>query len=318
MLADLGWQAALKRDPGLRCRTQRACRRDHPRGGGAGARPEGASVRRVGASRPPDTCTGAVDRYRLGRWRRWASAGTLGTPIHTEVSNVPEQARPARGAAGGLRRHRPAPACHLRRATPPTPIRASRPITWAACRSGAASSTRPPAPSCSIRRRAPAPSTSRSTPSSIDFGQQKLNEHAKGPDLFDVAKYPTATYKGQAGGLRQRRAHQGGRRVHTARRDPAADADLARSCARNRDACTKKAAARMPKATSTAMIRHGLRQGVRLQDGGAAGDPGGGRAARAEGAPLRGLSTFRGILRAAWLQRRPPGGAYCVDCPPRP
>jgi polyisoprenoid-binding protein YceI len=32
--------------------------------------------------------------------------------------------------------------------------------------------------------------------SSIDFGHEKLNEHAKGPDLFDVAKYPTATYKG--------------------------------------------------------------------------------------------------------------------------
>jgi polyisoprenoid-binding protein YceI len=32
--------------------------------------------------------------------------------------------------------------------------------------------------------------------SSIDFGHAKLNEHAKTPDLFDVAKYPTATYKG--------------------------------------------------------------------------------------------------------------------------
>lgn len=33
--------------------------------------------------------------------------------------------------------------------------------------------------------------------SSIDFGQEKLNEHAKSPDLFDVAKFPTATYKGK-------------------------------------------------------------------------------------------------------------------------
>jgi polyisoprenoid-binding protein YceI len=33
---------------------------------------------------------------------------------------------------------------------------------------------------------------------SIDFGQEKLNEHAKGPDMFDVKKYPTATYKGTA------------------------------------------------------------------------------------------------------------------------
>jgi polyisoprenoid-binding protein YceI len=32
--------------------------------------------------------------------------------------------------------------------------------------------------------------------SSIDFGQEKLNEHAKSAEMFDVAKYPTATYKG--------------------------------------------------------------------------------------------------------------------------
>ncbi|HEY6483570.1 MAG TPA: YceI family protein [Steroidobacteraceae bacterium] len=31
---------------------------------------------------------------------------------------------------------------------------------------------------------------------SIDFGLPKLNEHARSADLFDVAKYPTATYKG--------------------------------------------------------------------------------------------------------------------------
>jgi polyisoprenoid-binding protein YceI len=33
--------------------------------------------------------------------------------------------------------------------------------------------------------------------SSIDFGVPKLNEHAQTKDLFDVAKYPTATYKGK-------------------------------------------------------------------------------------------------------------------------
>lgn len=32
---------------------------------------------------------------------------------------------------------------------------------------------------------------------SIDFGMPKLNEHAKSPDIFDVAKYPTATFKGK-------------------------------------------------------------------------------------------------------------------------
>jgi polyisoprenoid-binding protein YceI len=32
--------------------------------------------------------------------------------------------------------------------------------------------------------------------SSIDFGHAKLNDHAKSPEMFDVAKFPTATYKG--------------------------------------------------------------------------------------------------------------------------
>jgi len=31
---------------------------------------------------------------------------------------------------------------------------------------------------------------------SIDFGHDKMNEHAKGDDFFNVAKYPTITYKG--------------------------------------------------------------------------------------------------------------------------
>ena len=31
---------------------------------------------------------------------------------------------------------------------------------------------------------------------SIDFGHAKLNEHAKSAEMFDVAKFPTATYKG--------------------------------------------------------------------------------------------------------------------------
>jgi polyisoprenoid-binding protein YceI len=32
---------------------------------------------------------------------------------------------------------------------------------------------------------------------SLDFGHAKLNEHAKGSDMFDVAKFPNATYKGK-------------------------------------------------------------------------------------------------------------------------
>ena len=31
---------------------------------------------------------------------------------------------------------------------------------------------------------------------SLDFGNDKLNEHAKGADMFDVEKYPTAVYRG--------------------------------------------------------------------------------------------------------------------------
>lgn len=32
---------------------------------------------------------------------------------------------------------------------------------------------------------------------SINFGHEKMNEHAKSADMFDVAKFPTATYKGK-------------------------------------------------------------------------------------------------------------------------
>src|ERR1700719_1650044 len=33
--------------------------------------------------------------------------------------------------------------------------------------------------------------------SSVDFGMPKLNEHAKSGEIFDVAKYPTATFSGK-------------------------------------------------------------------------------------------------------------------------
>jgi polyisoprenoid-binding protein YceI len=32
---------------------------------------------------------------------------------------------------------------------------------------------------------------------SIDFGMEMMEEHAKAADMFDVAKFPTATYKGK-------------------------------------------------------------------------------------------------------------------------
>lgn len=34
-------------------------------------------------------------------------------------------------------------------------------------------------------------------PASIEFGNNKLNEHAKGPEMFDVVKFPDITYKGK-------------------------------------------------------------------------------------------------------------------------
>jgi len=33
---------------------------------------------------------------------------------------------------------------------------------------------------------------------SLDFGNTKLNEHAMGPDMFDVARYPKAVYKSRS------------------------------------------------------------------------------------------------------------------------
>ena len=38
--------------------------------------------------------------------------------------------------------------------------------------------------------------------SSIDFGMPKLNEHARSAEMFDVAKYPTAVYKGKLAGFK--------------------------------------------------------------------------------------------------------------------
>jgi len=39
-------------------------------------------------------------------------------------------------------------------------------------------------------------------PASIDFGNPKLDEHVKSPEMLDVTKYPTATYKGRLTGFK--------------------------------------------------------------------------------------------------------------------
>ena len=38
---------------------------------------------------------------------------------------------------------------------------------------------------------------------SIDFGHDQLNDHAKGAEFFDVAKYPQATYTGHLEGFKK-------------------------------------------------------------------------------------------------------------------
>ena len=44
---------------------------------------------------------------------------------------------------------------------------------------------------------------------SIDFGHDRMNTHAMGADMFDVAKYPTATYKGTIQQMERRRSGRG-------------------------------------------------------------------------------------------------------------
>ena len=61
--------------------------------------------------------------------------------------------------------------------------------------------------------------------SSIDFGNPKLDEHAKSAEMFDVAKYPTATYKGTLGGFKNGAPTEVDGTLHAARRDQAPDAD---------------------------------------------------------------------------------------------
>ena len=39
-------------------------------------------------------------------------------------------------------------------------------------------------------------------PASIEFGNPKLDEHVKSPEMLDVAKFPTATFKGKLAGFR--------------------------------------------------------------------------------------------------------------------
>ena len=89
---------------------------------------------------------------------------------------------------------------HLRSGLRSTPIRVSRSIISAACRCGAASSTRPRAPSCSTAKRRPARSTSPSTRPPSTLGLEKLNDASEGrdPDMLrrrEVSRPPPTRAK---------------------------------------------------------------------------------------------------------------------------
>ena len=79
-----------------------------------------------------------------------------------------------------------------------TPTRASKPITSADCRPGAASSTRPPARSCSIAKPAAARSKSTSTRRrSTSATTSSTSTSSATPPCSTSKKFPTATYTGK-------------------------------------------------------------------------------------------------------------------------
>ncbi len=92
-----------------------------------------------------------------------------------------------------------APVTYMSTRTILTP--ASKSITSAACRCGAAISRRRAARSRWMRPPRPARWTSPSTRRASISPTTKLNEHVSGPEILDVAKFPTATYKGTLGGF---------------------------------------------------------------------------------------------------------------------
>ena len=57
--------------------------------------------------------------------------------------------------------------------------------------------------------------------STVDFAHDKLNEHVSSSEMLDVAKYPTAEYKGKFVEFRRRRSEDHCRRADPARRDQA-------------------------------------------------------------------------------------------------
>ena len=106
-----------------------------------------------------------------------------------------------------------------------TPIRASRPITSAACRCGAASSTRTAGTIVSTRKRRPAPSTSRiDTASDRHRHSRSSTTHLKAAGILRRREDSHRHLQGQARQVQGRRAHGSAGRAHAARRHQAGDA----------------------------------------------------------------------------------------------
>ena len=110
--------------------------------------------------------------------------------------------------------------------------------------------------------------------SSIDFGNAKLNEHAKTAEMLDVAKYPTATYKGKLAGFKNGAPTevQGEFTLHGVTK-PLTLTINSFKCM-TYPMTRRSSAARMPGHLQPRRLRHQLRRQIRLQDGREARHPG--------------------------------------------
>ena len=111
--------------------------------------------------------------------------------------------------------------------------------------------------------------------SSIDFGNPKLNEHAKSAEMFDVAKYPTATYKGKLAGFKDGAPTtvEGTFTLHGVTR-PLNLTINSFKCVRQPDGQEGALRCGCVRHLQPRRLRHRLRRQVRLQDGRQARHPG--------------------------------------------
>ena len=118
---------------------------------------------------------------------------------------------------------------------------------------------------------------------SISFGNPKLDEHAKSAEMFDVAKFPTATYKGKLAGFKNGTPTQveGSFTLHGVTKPLTLTINSFKCLTYPMDKkehCGADASATINRADYGIRVR---RQ-VRLQHAGEAGDPGRGGARLAE------------------------------------